>query len=241
MNRDRPGLTTAFRTFLAGLVVALGASSTPARADFFADFATIDPVTETATGQLNGIAFTLTSTRAAARPIVGDNGGIVGGGVTNGTFAGFNSPYFTPGLVAGDAVVLGGASDFKLAFASAVTNLTLHVRQLESNTLSFTSGGNPIAFNLASDDGHFTVFPGNTSTQGSPGTGSDANGSLFFAGTYTELSWTAAIPAAVNTLNDGYWLQFSVAPVPEPSSVAMAGCGILGVLCLARRRRRTAA
>jgi PEP-CTERM motif len=181
----------------------------PSKAAIFADFTDINSSPQTAVGQLDGIAFSLISTRAVLRPAVGDSGII--GGLTNGTSNAFGLAVFNPRQALGDDVGLGAASDFRLSFASSVSDITLHIYQLESNELSFTSNGDPIPFTIVSSDNNFTTFGGNTTIQGSPGAGDDANGSLKFAGTFSELSWTAA-PAVGNTLNDGIRLQFSVGP-----------------------------
>jgi hypothetical protein len=200
----------------------------------FADLAVVNADAQTAIGQLGDITFSLLSTRPVTRPLGGGAGVI--DGVTDGTSGRFNSSYFTPALSLGDEVLLGGASDFRLTFASPVTDLTVHVAQLSDNRLSFTSDGVPIAFTLLSSDGAFTVFAGNTAIEGSPPSpGNDANGSLLFRGTYTELSWTAASPVFGDTLDDGYWLQFSVAAVPEPACWTLL-CAAIPILRILKRR-----
>lgn len=252
IRRVRSSVATLLR--LTALMVPVLACPGVAPAAFaFADFTAVTPTTSvpgsgSATGTLNGVAFTLTSTFASPRSSGPDSGGIIGG-VTNGTSTRFgNSSYFSPSQALGDDVLLGGASDFKLVFASAVTDVTIHIAQLESNTLSFTSGGSPVAFVLDKSDGDLTASAGNTKIQGSPGHGDDANGSLRFVGTFTEISWTALRPVSGNTLQDGYWLQLSVSVpdvvgVPAPAGwVLVAGAAplLLGRRLAGRARCRPA-
>jgi hypothetical protein len=177
----------------------------------FAEIIAFNTTTEIATGTLNGVAFTLQSTRAAARPGSGDDGGIVDA-ITNNTSSAFSAAAFTPAQALGDHLVLGAASDFRITFAQAVSNVTLHLYQLQANRLSFTTSGVPATFSLLSSDGDFTVSASNTAIQGSPGNGDDASGSLLFAGAFTELAWTSATGSGTtpSTPDDGIGLQLSV-------------------------------
>jgi hypothetical protein len=203
-----------------------------ARGDSFFDLTSFDTGTEMAFGQLNGINFTVISTRPVPRPGSGDNGGVTGG-VTDGTSTAFSGPFFTPNLPMGDLLGLGTASDFTITFAQPMTDFTLHLSQLQNNQLSFTSGGVPISFALVNSDDDFTVSGGNTQIQGSPGSGDDANGSLFFAGTFSEISWTS------NSVSpeDGMGIQISI--VPEPASVALLLTGAATAWLWKARRRRS--
>ncbi|MDW8197675.1 MAG: hypothetical protein RMJ56_08750 [Gemmataceae bacterium] len=200
---------------ISGLLTASSASA----AVIFADVTNINVPNQKATGTLGGIGFTLVPT--LVRPAIGFGTNAIVGGVTNGTSTAFNNPtYFTPHLPSGDIIVLSAISDFRITFDSPITNPTLHIYQLSSNTLSFTSGGHPITFTLLSSDGDFTVLSGHQITGLSPfvqtATGDDANGSLLFPGTFTEISWTSN--AAIN--GDGFGIQISTT-TPEPASWAL--------------------
>ena len=140
----------------------------------------------------------------------GNFGSAVLGGVTNGTFAGYSSNYFTPNISNTDAIFLEAASSFTLTFQPPVTNPTLQIYQLANNTLSFSDGTNPIVFELLSSDGTFEMANGAT---GSSLTGTqsstDSSGSICFTGTFGRISWhsNAANP------NDGIGLQITL-PLP---------------------------
>lgn len=217
------------------MVAALVNISTSLQAATFADIQTVDLVSESITGTLAGVAFTLHSDRASPRPITGDNGGIVSA-ITDGSSTAFALGYFTPPLVSGDSVLLGGSSDFRITFAHPISNLTLHISQLQSNRIAFTSGNSSVGFLLLSSDGNFTVSSANTTIQGSSGSGSDANGSLYFGGTYSDLSWSSSIGAGANsnTPEDGFRVQIST--VPELPPIPLFGAGLMLLLALQSRR-----
>lgn len=219
------------------LAAAIAFIATPAPAATFADVVTVDLVSENATGVLAGVAFTVQSTRAAPRPITGDNGGVVSA-ITDGTSTAFASGVFTPSLPLGDSVLLGAASDFRITFAQPISNITLHIWQLQANRLSFTSRGIPVAFTLLSSDGDFTVSGGSTAIQGSSSSADDANGSLLFPGALSELSWTSAVGVGANsnTPEDGIRIQASV--VPELSSSILILSGLLILIAKSSRRLR---
>jgi hypothetical protein len=130
--------------------------------------------------------------------------------ITNGTFTGFDTNYFTPNTPATDMVELAAASSFTLTFQPPVTNPTLHIYQLGDNTLSFSDGTNAIEFTLLSSDGTFTVPTGSS---GSILTGTksltDSSGSLLFNGTFSRISWNSD----AHDLLDGLFLQISL-PLP---------------------------
>jgi hypothetical protein len=189
-----------------------------AQTNIFAEYTAFDANAETATGVLNGVSFVLQATRAVSRPGTGDNGGVVGA-ITNNTSVLFNNTaVFAPALDSGDELILGAASDYRITFTQPVSNVTLHLYQLQANRLSFTTNGAPASFSLLSSDGDFIVSPGNTALQGSPGGGDDASGSLFFPGTFTELSWISVFgtDTTSSTVEDGIRLQLSVTSETRP-------------------------
>ena len=202
-------------------------------ADVFADFTAFDISAETASGNLAGINFTLVTNVARPRSI--DNGGVVSGN-TIGTSAAFsNASVFTPALSIGDDIGLGSTSEFTLTFAQPVFGLSLHIFQLQANRLTFMINGVPGSFVLVSSDGDLIASNGNTSIEGTSGSGDDASGSLFFSGPITQLSWTSqpGTFADSNSPNDGFLLQFSV--VPEPAAYLLFVFGAVIILGCYRR------
>jgi hypothetical protein len=197
---------------ILGICAGLFAATAATQTNVFAEYTSFDVNTEVASGTLNGINFTLQCTRASARPGTGDNGGVVGAVTNNASVAFSDASVFTPALTVGDELILGAASDFRITFAQPITNLTLHLFQLEANRLSFATNGVPAAFTLVSSDGDFTVTGGNTAIQGSPGGGNDASGSLLFTGAFTELAWSSTPGSGTtsSTPDDGIRLQLSV-------------------------------
>jgi len=213
-------------TFLFGVIVVVAVNISAA---VFTDFTTIDSSSETATGTLNGVSVVLECTRAQTRPGSGDNGGVVAG-VADGSSGVFALPVFTPSLTLGDNIVLGATSDFRITFTPPVSNITIHLSQLQANLLSFTSGSVPIAFTLLSSDGDFTSSAGNTAIQGSPGGGDDASGSLLFSGVFNEISWVSqpGVGTTISTPDDGVWLQLSVATETQPQlNIARLGVQLI--------------
>jgi hypothetical protein len=161
----------------------------------------------TASGTLGASSVTLTTDK----PVYGNNfPSPVVSIITNGTFTGFNTNYFTPSTSATDTVELAAASSFTLTFQPPVTDPTLHIYQLADNTLSFSSGTTTTEFALLSSDGTFT---GPTGSRSSILTGTqsltDSSGSLSFNGTFSQISWDSD----AHNLVDGLDLQISL-PVP---------------------------
>lgn len=193
-----------------------------------ANFETADTSTNVATGTLNGIAFTFEAT--VVRPQSFSGSGITGA-VLDESSDRFNSVFFTPPIASSDFLELGSTSDFRFTFAAPVSDITLHVSELAGNSLAFSS-----SFTLLSSDGDFTVPNSSTITgvpAGGPGNGGsvdDANGSLLFAGSFTQLSWSSnAIEPA-----DGFTIQISA--VPEPNAFIVV-CGGLALFMLRRTKR----
>ena len=116
-----------------------------------------------ATGAL-GSSSVLLSTDVQA----GNLGSAVRGGITNGTFTGYSSNYFTPNIPNTDVISLEAASSFTLTFQPPVTNPTLQIYQLANNTLSFSDGTNPIVFELLSSDGRVRIVSTPEGRQATP-------------------------------------------------------------------------
>lgn len=200
----------------------------------FVDFISFDADAEIARGTLRGADVTVTSSRTVTNPVGGDNGG-VRGGVLDGASTRFSdASRFSPTLPMGDDLLLGAASDFQIAFSRPVVNPTLHIFQLSTNRLSFTSGGQPAPFTLIASDEDFVVSNNNTSIAGVLDIGDDASGSLRFHGVFDDLSWTAETLPGLIPEGDGIWIQISV---PEPSAVTLVGALILFSYGVALRTR----
>jgi hypothetical protein len=107
---------------------------------------------------------------------------------------------------------LGSSSSFAIHFSPPITNPTLHLFQLATSTLNFTNGTGSISFTLVNSDGHFNLATGASATaiQGQSIAASDANGSLYFAGTFSDIDWYVATPNQA----DGVDIQISVTSAP---------------------------
>ena len=225
------------KNLLVSALLAAGAVSVqPASAaPVFADWTAADGTANTASGTLNGVSISLTTT--AAPPSLFDaNGGVTPFSVTNGTFAGYaNGSYFNPSTALTDVISLNSSSNFLITFGAPISNVTLHLFQLADTLVAFDS-----AFTLQSSDGDLTVTA--TTVQGVIGSADDANGSLLFAGPISSLSWTASN----QNFGDGVGIQFSVdaaapggASVPEPGSIALLGLAFAAAVGVRRRSRQS--
>jgi hypothetical protein len=156
------------------------------------------------------------------------NGGVTSAVTTiNGSFTGYNTSFFTPGVVSTDVIVGGSTSSYTISFGQPITNPTLHLWQLADTTLTFTN-----AFSLVSSDGGFTTT---SNTIRGAQDQNDSNGSLLFSGTFSQLSWVASN----GNSEDGVGLQISADQrVPEPGSLTLLGVA-LAALGFSRRRRYT--
>ena len=118
--------------------------------------------------------------------------------ITDGMYTGFNEPHFTPSVAFTDSIGTQTSNPMTLNFSPPLADPTLHIRQLANTTLTFNK-----EYILLSSDDDFVTTPNSIRGESSA---DDANGSLLFSGSFTELSWTVSDP---NT-EDGMWLQLSV-------------------------------
>jgi hypothetical protein len=176
----------------------------------FVDWRSVNTTNQTASGTLDSVAVTLTTTVRVPNSF--SNGGILGG-VLDGTSMAFSNSWFTPNIPLTDCIALASSSSFAIPFSPPITNPTLHLYQLASSTLTFSDGTSPISFTLLNSDGSFNIATGASATaiQGKAIAYFDANGSLFFAGAFSDIQWTATTP----NQDDGFNLQISATSGPS--------------------------
>lgn len=151
---------------------ALGSSLTAT------DWVLVDIDADVASGTLGPVGVTL-------------SGGDIVHGVTDGSFTGFDFPFFTPPLAASDKVdVIAPQASihlYEISFSRAVTNPRLHIASLAS-TLTFDTS----VVRVSGQDS-FVVTAGNQ-VVGELLDGpvpNDANGTIELPGTFTGLTFTA--------------------------------------------------
>lgn len=182
-------LTTRLPLVPLVIVVAV----TPVQAGItFADWTSVDTTTNVAVGAWCGVAVTL-------------SGGDINSGITDGSFAGFNYPFFTPQLMSSDMVEFLGPNPpsmftYTVSFTTPVTNPRLHIGSLAS-TLTFNT-----ALTKLSGQADFVVV-GNSVTGAyhDPASPTDSNGTVELAGTLSSFTFTSQ--AVFVTGSDGIDLQ----------------------------------
>ena len=245
---------TSIGAMLIGLVC--GASS---RADFFLDLTSITaggPGVGKFAGTLGSVG--VTGSILPGPPVDFVFGGL-GVGIGNSTIDGSSPAYgyssvFGPTNPLGDRIGwTSGATttnNIEIIFSGPLTNPVFHVANLDSAVLSFTltpgftsltllngngSGGDGLAISGATVfDNNPSTFDTTLPTSTPPTSGArSAYGSVQINGTFTSLFIGAGTSGAGADLAGSF--TFSVAAVPEPSSLALIG--VAGFLALRLRRR----
>lgn len=223
----------ALRPFLfagAAVLTLLPPAATTARAGFvFTDWTSVNTTTNVATGTLGSVGVTL-------------SGGDVFFGDTNGTFTGFNYPFFSPQLATTDVVELIGANPpgiytYTVSFTGPVTNVRLHIGSLAS-TLTFST-----AVTRVSGQSDFVVA-GNTVTgalHDAPADPKDSNGTIDLAGTFSSFTFTARGTQVFTGPGDGFYIQIGadLPAVPGPGGLTLLGSGAVALLGYRGRRCRS--
>jgi hypothetical protein len=223
------------RYFLAGalLAIAVPVSAQTVWTDWTS--ATAGNATGSAAGTLNGIGVSYsgevlsnrvingTPTVSASPNVWAPATSFIGGTVT------------TSPAVPGDIITLNGSftGTNTLTFASPITNPVFAIWSLgqPGASASFTFNVTPTkeAGGPNRDYGGSSIV-----VTGNVVSGSEGNGTVQFTGTFSSLSWT-------DTVENYYGFTVgmagpSAAPIPEPSTWALLGVGLVALGLRARRR-----
>lgn len=181
--------------------------------------------TTTGTMDIGGTSVGVTLTGNPYSFIDGDyyyNNANTGGTSAGGTYG---------GLVPSDLIQVANAGSYTLTFDQALDDLYMSLVSIGQPGYGVTYDFSN-AFSVVSYGSNYWGYGGYT-TSGDDFTGSEFNGILHFAGSFSSISF--------NISPNEFWHGFnfssdSVSSVPEPSSIALLALGLLG-LALGRKSK----
>ncbi|HVP53515.1 MAG TPA: PEP-CTERM sorting domain-containing protein [Candidatus Eisenbacteria bacterium] len=159
------------------------------------------------------------------------SGGACGGPcpVYNDPIAGI-SPPDTVDMIA----LVGNSNMHTLTFSTPVTNPVLAIISLGQPSVHTTYYFDH-PFTILTSGGGWWGGGSLATVTGNGLQGTEGDGLVEFVGTYSEISWTGAIPEAWNGFNVGSFASSST--IPEPASMVLLGTGLLGIAGVMRSKR----
>lgn len=192
---------------LAVLAISAREASSQSAVAEFADWTGVSA--NVASGTLLGRPISLSGSHVSDPPA----------STVNGTSAVFNETFFSPPLLASDAIEFRGFAGFSytLQFAAPVENPILHLDSLGS-TLTF-----PVGTQITKLSGEATFTVSANAVAGVPdGANDDASGTVRLSGSFQSLGFSAEFPGGSP---DGIYLQVGAVPpdTAAPETTITAG------------------